>query len=121
MSPKLLNKYIEPYYVTLALPNKTYKLNLVENNKPMKALVHVNRLKKFNDPADRLIQNNLNERNTAISDSISQSESTAKPSREETTWTEVQDSKMEGANTKWFGRIKIILRNGLQGLTYRTN
>ena len=54
LSPKLTDKYTGPYYITLTGPNDTYKLNSVENNKPMKSLVHVNRLKKYNDPKDRL-------------------------------------------------------------------
>ena len=54
LSPKLTDKYTGPYYITLTGPNDTYKLNSVENNKPMKSLVHVNLLKKYNDPKDRL-------------------------------------------------------------------
>ena len=57
LSPKLTEKFIGPYYVTLVGPNDTYKIRLVENNKEHKSMVHVNRLRKYTDPCERIITN----------------------------------------------------------------
>ena len=53
LSRKLTHKYVGPYYIARFVQNSTVKLRKVDNDKLLKAPVHVDRLKKCIDPAVR--------------------------------------------------------------------
>ena len=53
LNPKLLKRWVGPYYITQVNDNYTYKLNRCEDHKPIKSMVHANRLKAYHDPVTR--------------------------------------------------------------------
>ena len=54
-SKKTYLKWIGPYYITEVHPNYTYTSRCKETHKVLKSRVHANRLKPYNDPADRIL------------------------------------------------------------------
>ena len=53
MSSKLHRSWGGPYYIVDCGPNHTFQLRHCVTHKPLKSLVHANRLKTYNDPQDR--------------------------------------------------------------------
>ncbi len=52
-SRKLTVKWIGPFFITRVCPNHTYLLTDCQTHKPLRARIHANRLKPYNDPNDR--------------------------------------------------------------------
>ncbi len=53
-SPKLIRRWTGPlYYIAEVLDKNTYKLHKQEDHRPVKSLVHANRLKPYKDPDHR--------------------------------------------------------------------
>ena len=55
-SPKLVDKYKGPYYITELGPNYTYKLRFCSTNKEVKSMINAKELKMYKDPRDHQIQ-----------------------------------------------------------------
>ncbi|ESO98705.1 hypothetical protein LOTGIDRAFT_158653 [Lottia gigantea] len=53
LAPKLCKKWLGPYYIVDNKPNHTFKLRRFSDDKPLKSLVNVARLKQYYDPATR--------------------------------------------------------------------
>ena len=52
-APKLHRKWVGPYYITMMVPNHTYRLRKVRTNLEVKSLVNAMRLKPYYYPEDR--------------------------------------------------------------------
>ena len=69
LSPKFYKHWVGPYYICKVFPNYTYKLRRSSDNKPVKSLIHANRLKPHSGGEDRpadppiMFQNDNLERN----------------------------------------------------------
>ena len=61
LNPKLLKRWVGPYYITQVNDNCTYKLNRCEDHRPIKSMVHTNRLKAYHDPGKRPLNIPVNE------------------------------------------------------------
>ena len=57
-SPKLVDKYKGPYYITELGPNYTYKLRLCKDNKEVKSMINARELILYKDPRDHQMQPN---------------------------------------------------------------
>ena len=53
LSKKLAPKYEGPYYINKVCPNHTFNLRKQADHKPLRARVHANRLKAYNNPVLR--------------------------------------------------------------------
>ncbi|CAC5357756.1 unnamed protein product [Mytilus coruscus] len=51
-SPKLVDKFNGPYYITDCGPNFTYKLRRCSDQKELKAMVNASNLRQYVDPTD---------------------------------------------------------------------
>jgi hypothetical protein len=55
LSPKLVQKYKGPYYITKVSGNSTYQLRQKSDDKLMQSHIHANRLKHHHDPTERIV------------------------------------------------------------------
>ncbi|MEW8547773.1 MAG: integrase, partial [Candidatus Thiodiazotropha sp.] len=53
LSPKLINRWVGPYYVSEKLSDCNFRLRDLKSHKAIKAVVHANRLKPYFDPNTR--------------------------------------------------------------------
>ena len=101
LSPKLMEKYTGPYYVTDKTDKDTYHLRSLKDHKVHKSAVHHNRLKKYNPQEDRQFGSSSVNQRTAQKSSSHSPLDTAKSSTQAAEVDKIIRMVKKG-NKKWY-------------------
>ena len=99
LSPKLINRWTGPYYVSEKLSEVNFRLRNLKTHKAVKAVVHANRLKPYYDPNTRPTNPPPDIPEPAVQDEDSQDEDSEEESEEEDQKRDVTGQQPEQVET----------------------